>query len=243
MIPPTLKRRKKARGIFVTILIFSIIGMIILSTPIWNINTIDIEGNLYYNNEEIMHQAEIAKKMHILKINKKRSINELQKLPYIHIAEVDVQYPNTVKIKLVERKAIGYVPFSGTYLSIDKMGQVLDQRESKDLSDLPVVEGLKFDKFTLGEPLDVENEDSIMVIIEMTTLMEKYNLLDKAVKIDVENLGRIRLYINSLDVIIGEMSDLDKKMQWLCEIMDQYKMGVLDLSNIDKGQAVMSPLM
>ena len=243
MMPQTLKRRKKARVIFVTIVTCSIIGMIVLNTPIWNINVIDIEGNLYYNNEEIMNQAEIFKKMHILKINKKRSIKELQKLPYIHLAEINVKYPSSVKIKVIEREPIGYVPFSGTYLSIDKMGQVLDQREAKELNDLPIVEGLKFDKFVLGEPLDVENEDSIMAIIEMTTLMEKYNLLDKAVKVDVENLGRIHLYINSLDVIIGEISDLDKKIQWLCEIMDQYKMGVLDLSNIDKGQAVMSPLM
>jgi len=242
-MPQTYKRRKKIRFLFVTIFICSIIGVMILSTPIWNISTIEIEGNLYYNNEEIINQSEIYKKMHILKINKKRSVKALQNLPYIHKAKISLTYPSSVNISIIERKPIGYVPFFGTYLSIDKTGQVLDQRESNELEGLPVVEGLKFDKFILGELLEVENEDSIMVIIEMTTLMEKYDLLDKAVKIDVEDLGKIHLYINSLDVIIGEMSDLDKKIQWLCEIIDNYEMGILDLSNVSKGQAIMSPLM
>ena len=242
-MPQTFKRRNKMKIIVAIIFVGSIMGIVLLGTPIWHINLVAIEGNAYYSNEEIIYEAGISDQMHILQLNKKRSIKGLLKLPYIDRAEISVSYPSSVKITIVERKPIGYVPFSGTYLCIDKKGRVIDQKESHQQYDLPIVEGLKFDKFVLGEPLEVDNEEGFMAIIEMTTLMEKYNLLERAVKIDVEDIGKIHLYINSLDVIIGEMSDIDKKIQWLCEIIDQKKMGVLDLSNIANGQVIMSPLM
>ena len=242
-MPRTFKRRNKIKNILIAIFICSIIGIILLGAPIWRVSPIVIEGSSYYSNKEIIYEAGLWDQMHILQLNKKRSIKTLLLLPYIHKVEISVTYPNVVKIIIVERKPIGYVPFSGTYLCIDRTGRVIDQKESHGQYDLPIVEGLKFDKFVLGEQLEVDNDEGIMATIEMTTLMEKYNLLDKAVKIDVEDIGRIHLYINSLDVIIGEMSDLDKKIQWLCEIIDENKMGVLDLSNIANGQAIMSPLM
>ncbi len=218
------------------------IGILLFSTPILRIKVISIEGSEYYTDEQIMAKAGISTGMHLMQLNKKRSIKQVSALPYVDLVEINTLFPNTLQVAITQRKPIGYVPFSGTYLSIDKTGQVIDQTQSQEVHNLPIIEGLKFDKFVLGEKLEVENEDIIIGIIEMSTLIEKYKLLDREIKIDVGNPDTIHLYINSLDVIIGEINNLDKKIQWLCEILEQYQMGVLDLSNIDKGQAIMSPL-
>lgn len=230
------------RGLVVIIFICSMIAILLFGTPILRIKTITVEGTDYYSDEKIMNKAGISLGMHVLQINKKRSIKQITALPYVELAEIETLFPNSIKVKITQRKPIGYVPFSGTYLSIDKTGRIIDQTQSQEVYKLPVIEGLKFEKFVLGEALEVENEDIILAIIEMTTLMEKYNLLDQGIRIDVGDPNKIHLYINSLDVIIGEINNLDKKIQWLCEIIDQYHMGVLDLSNINKGQAIMSPL-
>ena len=184
-MPQTFKRKNKKKTVFVMMVVCSIIATIVLGMPFWKINLITIEGNSYYSDGQIIHEAGLSDQMHILQLNKKRSAKQLLKLPYMDGAEVSITYPSSVKITITERKPIGYVPFSGTYLCIDKTGRVIDQRESQERYDLPIVEGLKFDKFVLGEKLDVENDGAIIAIIEMTTLMEKYNLLDKAVKVDV----------------------------------------------------------
>lgn len=236
------KRRNSMRFLFVIISICSMIGILLFSTPILRIKAINIEGSEYYTDEQIMAKAGISIGMHMMQLNQKRSIKQVSALPYVDLVEIDILFPNTLQLAITQRKPIGYVPFSGTYLSIDKTGQVIDQTQSQEVHNLPIIEGLKFDKFVLGEKLEVENEDIVIGIIEMTTLMEKYKLLDRGVRIDVGNPDTIHLYINSLDVIIGEINNLDKKIQWLCEILEQYQMGVLDLSNIDKGQAIMSPL-
>ncbi len=238
----TFKRRNNMRILFVIIFLCSIIGILLFGTSILRIKTVNIEGSEYYTDEKIMAEAEISKGMHILQVNKKRSTKQISALAYVEHVEVITVFPNTLELIITERKPIGYVPFSGTYLSIDKTGQVINQTQSQEVPKLPVVEGLKFEKFVLGEQLEVENEENILAIIEITSLLEKYNLLDRGIKIDVSNPKNIHLYINSLDVIIGEINNLDKKIQWLCEIIEQQHMGVLDLSNINKGQAVMSPL-
>lgn len=238
------KRRNGIRFFIVLIFICIIISILLFGTPIWYVKSIDIQGNKYYTQEEILAQVGGANGMHILQFNKKRAIKQLIELPYIETVEINIIYPASVQINIAERKAIGYVPFAGTYLCIDKKGQVVDQKEFEIEDNLPIVEGLKFNRFVLGEILETDNEDGILAVIEMTALMEKYNLLDKTVKIDVSNPSEIHLYINTLDVIIGEMKGFDKKIQWLSKILDgQYKMGVLDLSNIHKNQAIMSPVM
>lgn len=224
------------------IFLCSIIGILVFGTSVLRIKTITVEGTDYYTDDAIMAKAGISTGMHILQVSKKRSIKQISALPYVEMVEIDTVFPSVINMRITERKPIGYVPFSGTYLSIDKTGQVIDQTQSKEVHKLPVIEGLKFDRFVLGQPLEVENEDKMIAIIEIASLIEKYDLLDQKVRIDVSNVNKIHLYINSLDVIIGEISNIDKKIQWLCEIIEQHHMGVLDLSNINKGQAVMSPL-
>lgn len=235
------KRRNNMRFLFLIIFLVSIIGILLFGTPVLRIQTINVVDSDYYTDEKIMGVAGIDVGMHMFQVNKKRLIKKISALPYIEEASADVKLTGELRLIITQRKPIGYVPFSGTYLTIDKTGQVIDQTKSQTLHSLPVVEGLEFDKFVLGEQLDVGNEDILLAIIEMSTLMEKYKLLDSGIRIDVSNPSKIHLYINSLDVIIGEINNLDKKIQWLCEIIEQYQMGILDLSNIDKGQAVMSP--
>lgn len=230
------------RILFLFIFICIIICILLFGTSIFRVKKVEVEGSSYYSEAELVSQAGISDQMNILQVSKKRSSQQLLELPYIKAAEIEIMYPAGVKIIISERRPIGYVPYSGTYLSIDKTGQVIDQTQSQKVHNLPVIEGLKFDKFVLGEPIEVENEDVLIGLIEITALLEKYHLLDKKIKIDVGNPKQIRLYINSLDVIIGEINNLDKKIQWLCEIVEEYDMGILDLSNINEGQAIMSPL-
>lgn len=230
------------RVLLVLIIVSSIICILLFGTSILRIKTIKVEGNEYYSDQEIMDAAGISQGLHLLQINKKKSSKAISALPYIDQVEIEIIFPTTVQLLVTQRKPVGYVPFTGTYLSIDKVGRVIDQTQSKEVKNLPIIEGLKFDKFALGQELNVENEDMIIAIVELASLMEKYDLLNQEIRIDVGSSSQIHLYINSLDVIIGEINNLDKKIQWLCEIIQEYQMGVLDLSNINEGQAIMSPL-
>ena len=107
---------------------------------------------------------------------------------------------------------------------------------------MPIVEGLEFDYFQVGEIIPVKNKATLDVVAAMSQMMIKYDMLQDIVKISVSNPDDIHIYVKKLDVSIGGLEDFDKKIQWLVQIIDVYDMGKLDLRNVNKGKAIFSPL-
>ncbi len=213
---------------------------IVLTLPIWNVTNIEVEDNKYYTDEEIIRISGIKDK-HILNISFKEVKYDLLKLPYTKEVTVKYIFPSRIMIKMLERESLGYVPFMGTYLCLDEQGQVIEQTSKKDVS-LPIIKGLSFSEFKIGETLPVENEDHLLCGLQIIQGLKKYEYEKRVKAIDIYDLEQIRLYVDNLDVIIGNIGDFDKKLQWLIQTHEVYDMGVLDLSNIKSGQAILSPI-
>ena len=102
---------------------------------------------------------------------------------------------------------------------------------------LPVVKGLAFGSFTLGEVIPVENPEALDVVLNISQLMEKYELLDLVVEIDVSNPKSIYAYVNQVQIILGDMENGDTKIRYMAEVMKtipKEDRGTLDLSELDK---------
>lgn len=218
-----------------------LIVIVIFFLPLWSISSIEVSGASVYSKEEIIEASQIKVKRHILTVRTKKGIESLKQLPFIDDAEITYQFPNHIEIKVMENKPIGYVKFLGSYLCIGEKGQVLEQVTQPSLK-LPTIEGIKFDKFKVGEKLPLEDEDHLLTVVEMISILTKYEYDGKIDNIDVSNLEQIHLYVDKLDVIIGNIRDFDKKVRWLVEIHQEYPMGILDLSYIENGQAILTPL-
>lgn len=221
--------------------IFSLLGISLLFLPIWYITEIDLVGNHYYNANEILKVAELEKGMHPLSINKKNVTKAIKSLPFIQKVNVSYQFPNHIKIEIEEQRPIGYVNFHDSYLCVNGDGKVLEQSKERRLK-VPVLEGLIFEYFTVGDTLGENNEEKVQIMNEIIRVLDKYNFTEKIDSIDLSNLEQIHLYVNKLDVIIGNIRDFDKKIKWLVKVSEAYSMGILDLSSIEHGQAVLTPL-
>lgn len=230
--------KKKILAIFLGSILLCIIFLLL---PIWNVSNIHVEGNKYYTKEAILQAANIKEGMHILEIGKNKASHKMEDLPYIKEAQVNYTFPRTLTIKVTECTPIGYVPFLGTYLCLDKQGQVLEQVTKPTLK-LPILQGLKFQKLVMNEKIAFENEDKFLALAEMVEILKKYNYAAKIDSIDISNIEQIHLYVNKLDVIIGNIRDFDKKIEWLIQVDKDYSMGILDLSLITQGQAILTPL-
>lgn len=221
--------------------IVGLMGIVLLLLPVWNIQSVNILDTSYYTDEEIQEVMGIKKGMHILGISKRSSLKELKKLAYIKDASIEVDFPSTVNILIEESTPLGYVPFNGTYLCVGNDGQVLAQNDKPKL-DLPIIVGLKFNKFKINEKLAIMNDDNFMIVVEMITTLRKYDFLDKVDTIDISNVEQIHLYVDKLDVIIGNIREFDKKIMWLTQVYKDYTIGILDLSMIQMGHAILTPL-
>lgn len=209
--------------------------------PVWNVKEITVENNGYYTKEEIIETSGI-KTHSMLDLSFAHARQEIMKLSYIQNVNIKYKFPGNVIIEIVENAPFMYVPFSGSYLCLNEQGQVISQTNHL-ANPIPLVRGLNFSEFKIGEILGIQNDDAFLASKEIINTLQEYAYEDKVKEIDVYNLEEIHLYVDNLDVIMGGIGDFDKKLQWLIATHETYDMGILDLSQVVKsGQASLRPI-
>ncbi len=208
----------------------------LLLSPVFAAKSILSEGASHYTTAELCEMIGLSEGDNILFFGRGKAAQKLEKDPYIADAKLSLKLPDTMVIEVKERKARGYVPYMGSYLYIDEAGRVLDVQEAgRDA--LPVVKGLTFGSFTLGEVIPVENPEALDVVLYFSQLMEKYELLDMVVEIDVSNPEKIYAYVNQVQIILGDLENGDTKIRYMAEVMKtipEEDRGTLDLSELNK---------
>lgn len=74
-------------------------------------------------------------------------------------------------------------------------------------------------------------------MVEIAQLMNKYDLLNIVVKIDVSNTDKVMAYVNNIEINLGDMSNGDQKIRTMGEVVKNINpndRGTLDLSDLSK---------
>lgn len=237
------QKKPQKKGIDQKIVIALVLAVVVIAcvlfSPLFAVKEIQVEGASQFTTAELCEKIGLSKGDNLFLFSKGRAEKTLEESPYIASAKLSAKLPNTMKIKLKERKTRGYVPYMGAYLYIDEQGRVLEVADScRDA--LPLVKGLKFDSFTDGEILPVENTEALDVVLQISQLMEKYELLDLVVEIDVSDPKDIYAYVNQVQIHLGDMTNGDMKIQYMEQIVKKIPeedRGILDLSALDNPKA------
>lgn len=231
-------KRKKNRLFslfkFILVIIFVMVTLVCLAlSPLFYINRIEVSGNKHYNSSEVISVTNLVPGNNWFKMNKVnikgilsfRSLEAeasiLKKCPYIKSAAVRLSSPGVVKIILTERNPVGVVPYLGTNLIIDNEGYILDAGNKPAKDNLPVIKGLVFEHYSLGQMLKPSDPEGIRAFNKVMEVIEssdsnadgKYN--DYKVKshvkhIDVSDPDNIHIYLDSrITVNLGNYEDID----------------------------------
>ena len=168
------KRKLKMPGFFTRI--FIILGVIIAVTAFslssfFTVDTIDVQGNKYFTDEEISNMAHASTGQNIIyKLNKGNMLNYLEKNPYIEEARVYRKLPSTIVINVKERIQIAALTYGDQFLIIDNKGTLL--RITKTKPKLTIVTGFKVKNVKLGEPVEVNSPDLFKELLSLLKSME-----------------------------------------------------------------------
>lgn len=168
------KRKLKMPGFFTRI--FIILGVIIAVTAFslssfFTVDTIDVQGNKYFTDEEISNMAHASTGQNIIyRLNKGNMLNYLEKNPYIEEARVYRKLPSTIVINVKERIQIAALTYGDQFLIIDNKGTLL--RITKTKPKLTIVTGFKVKKVKLGEPVEVNSPDLFKELLSLLKSME-----------------------------------------------------------------------
>lgn len=217
------------------ILVLLVIGGVLFS-PLFAVKNIRNEGAVHFTTSQLCEKIGLSPGDNTIFFGKGRAARLLEKEPYIEKAKVSAKLPDTMIITVTERKVRGYVPYMGSYLYIDDVGRVLDVQDAY-YEALPLVKGLSFGNFKKGEVIPAENPEALDVMLQISQVMEKYELLDLVVEIDVSNPDDIYADVNQVQIHLGDMENSEQKIKIMAEIMKKIPekdRGTLDLSDLNK---------
>ncbi len=231
-------KRKKFGVILLVIAVLAVIllggGYYIKTT--YTVSTVYVEGNVHYTEDEI---KDIVMSGFLgdnsLYLSLKYRNKGIEGVPFVDTMDVKVLAPDTIKIIVYEKVLTGYVRFMDTYMYFDKDGYVVESSSIRTAG-VPQVTGLKFDHVVIGQALPVEDKDIFNKILNVTKLLNKYEL--KADKLYFNRAGEVTVYFGEVKVALGSESlAMEDKLMLLPELLPSLegKKGTLQMNTQSEG--------
>jgi len=214
--------------------IFLTAGILFIFSPLFNFRYISVSGNFQIETDEILERAELTESTNFFLFSPRRAGTLVKENLYIEQIIFNRTFPNILDIRVQERFLSGFVEhINGMFLYVDENGRVLEVRSYKS-EDLPIITGLRFSQFHLGQVLDVDNPEAFGSVVTYSRLLNRYNLVEVVTQLDVSDPDNVRLRLFDIEVYLGDVTNAQKKILTLREIVDVWPLvqdirGFLDL--------------
>lgn len=231
-------------GYVVFLFIICIFMAFFLSSSFFQIKFIVVNGNNNVTREEVIKLSSIYYGENIFRINKRNSMKSIFQNPYVKMIKIRRVIPNKVIIEIIEREVMAYVPYVGSYINIDDEGMILEINPAIMHTDLPVVKGLKFETFKIGELLSIENEEQFSATTLLIKEIKNAGMLNLVSEIDITDLSNIKLNIKEgIKANLGGTDNISYKINFAGSIIEdvrkQNQKGTIEMSH--NGNPVFKP--
>ena len=229
------KIRKQAKIVF-GVMLFVIVFILLLCSPIFDIRSIEISGNLKNSKEKIISFSGLELHTNIFKFNKGLVKEKIKENAYIENVEVTRKLPSTVQIEIEEREARYMLQFADSYVYINNQGYMLEISNEK--LDIPILIGFTTDLSNIkaGNRINVADLNKMNMVIKIYETAKSNGLGDLITKIDISNEKNYTIILEKegKTVYLGDCSELNTRILYLKSILEtsQGKSGELFL-NVD----------
>ena len=228
---------KRFTGKHVTIVcaVLLLVCIFLMIMERYTVETITVEGNVHYSNDEIVDMV-IKNRLdrNSIYLSLKYRKKGIAGIPFIEKMSVNIVSPDTIKITVYEKAVAGYIEYLGKYMYFDKDGIVVESSDQKTVG-IPQITGLEFNYLVLHESLPIENTEIFQSILDITQLLEKYEI--SAEKIYFDKNQQMTLYFENIRVRLGDISNIDDKITRVKAILPELEgqKGILRMENYTEG--------
>ena len=227
---PKLKqmRRKKANRRLIgllTIFFLLIFSIIYLQSPLSRIQSIEVDGNRYLTDNEIIKQSTLQINDNIWEMKRDKIEAIIKKHPEIKDVSLQRKFPNHINIKVTEYEHTAYVQKGKEYYPVLSNGKILDKKLSHISDSGPLLVSFKE-----GEALE-EIIEQLEVMSEevMNSISEIHHNPSKTDK------TKVTLYMNDGYEVTASGETLADKLVHYAAIVSQLEEGSKGIIDLEVG--------
>lgn len=195
------------------LLLLAFTAAFLMTSALFNTKTINVMGNKRVSQQEIIRISGLNYQQNIFRINTKETMKNIFQNPYVEKIKIRRGLPNIINIDIIEREPIVLVPYVGSYLYVDSHGIVVEINSSIEGMELPLIKGLKFNTFKLGEEIKVDNKLQLTGVIKLISEIKRAGLNQEITEINAEDILNLKLTTKSgIKVNLGDDSNINTKI-------------------------------
>lgn len=192
----------------------------VYTSPIWRIKKIEVFGNENITNSELLGLAEISSETTLLKFDREKIINRLRKNPWVRDVEFGRKLPNTLIVRLEEKKPVVKIIQADKVYLIDKYCRVITALSINDKSteSYPAVNGLNVKSLRNGKLISSKLlKEAVKILSHLPPDIDQ-----RIVSISVPKLSKIALYTgNNVEIIYGPATLMKKKNKIITALLQK----------------------
>ena len=207
--------------IAITLGITSFLVVIFMFSPLFYLQEVIISGNNAVDAIEIRERLEVGNTTNLLLFRANDAASRLLENLYISEVSFTRRMPGRLYVHVRERRLAAYIEhMPGSFLYIDENGRVLEVRPFTS-GTLPMVTGLNFSSFTLGEILYVPDHTAFSIVTHYAQFIYRHGLSDRVSYIDVSDTLNTRILIGYVEFNVGGLRDAEEKIGIINGIMNE----------------------
>lgn len=230
--------------IFIALLIFAVVAMFIFL----RIEYIEIHGNSFYLEQEILDIADIPMGSSLLLVDRNKiAENIMQENPHIYRVNIELSLPSTLRITVTEDSPILYFPLADHYIVLSRELRVLEvfTPENVDREFLSRLYSTLLPEVLYanhGQVIRFGSDINNSFIVELIDAIEDSPLSGSVNNINMSNRFDIRIrYDDRWDIYLGNRHGFGYKLLFVHEALQHmvpYATGRMYFEDIDEGSII-----
>ena len=183
----------------IAVAVFLLTAILVLSV---RIQTITVSGSSRYSAEqakELLFSGRMGKNSVIAYLRDR--LNPHKQIPFVEDYKIVFHGPFHAEVIIYDKSIVGYVSYMSSYMYFDREGIVVES----------------LGRVVLYQPLPVADSRIFEEILNLTQQLSLYEILVDQIRFDAYN--QPILTIGQMEVILGNMGNIDSKLSVLNDIL------------------------